>query len=261
MTTLITAGLIIIQLMVTMLIKKVRTATASTGVTIHLWKATLSRSGRGEPGESDSSKGRQAWGAFFQWCYLRRRVQDQYSVDSLHLTQWVIKKAETIQSREWDRPQSSWPKHLSRSPVRGSLSTGEPWSWCLARSRCSSAHPLEGINTSRPTGQISWHGNGGSGNGPQRIAVNSIGTLECTFEGQTTWHAQQLLRDKEAWLTWGTRTAASVLALYTHQPLSAGHGTDLGQVTDQLKWITRSFNIINSHLWNTKSRSYWVLAF
>lgn len=48
MTTLITAGLIIIQPTVTTLIKKVRTATASAGVTLHLWKAVASRSGRGE---------------------------------------------------------------------------------------------------------------------------------------------------------------------------------------------------------------------
>lgn len=57
MTTLITAGLIIIQLMVTVLIKKVLTATASAGVTIHLWEAKMSRSGRVEPAESHSSRG------------------------------------------------------------------------------------------------------------------------------------------------------------------------------------------------------------
>lgn len=57
MTTLITAWLIIILLMVTMLIKKVLRATASAGVTIHLWTAVMSWSGRVEPGESNSSKG------------------------------------------------------------------------------------------------------------------------------------------------------------------------------------------------------------
>jgi hypothetical protein len=39
MTTLIMARLIIILLMVTMLIKRVLTATDSAGVTLHLWKA------------------------------------------------------------------------------------------------------------------------------------------------------------------------------------------------------------------------------
>ena len=43
MTTLIMARLIIILLMVTVLIKKVLTATASAGVTIHLWKAMMAR--------------------------------------------------------------------------------------------------------------------------------------------------------------------------------------------------------------------------
>lgn len=46
MTTLITAGLIIIQPTVTMLIKKARTAAASAGVTTHLWKAVASRTVR-----------------------------------------------------------------------------------------------------------------------------------------------------------------------------------------------------------------------
>lgn len=60
MTTLIVAGLIIIQLMVTMLIKKVRTATASAGVTIHLWKAMVVC----QAGESDSRKGRHVAHSF-----------------------------------------------------------------------------------------------------------------------------------------------------------------------------------------------------
>lgn len=44
------------------------------------------------------------------------------------------------------------------------------------------------------------HGNGASKNGTWRIAVNSMGILEWTFERQTAWHAQQLLGDvREAW--------------------------------------------------------------
>jgi len=51
MTTLITAWLIIIPLMVTMLIKKVLRATAPAGVTIHLWTAMMSWSGRENQGK------------------------------------------------------------------------------------------------------------------------------------------------------------------------------------------------------------------
>lgn len=96
MTTLITAQLIIILLMVTMLIKKVLTATASAGVTIiRLWKATMSWSGRIEPGEGNGSKGRHVAHSFGT-NYLCRRSQEHYSVDPVTLTLWVLGKAENI---------------------------------------------------------------------------------------------------------------------------------------------------------------------
>lgn len=95
MTTLITAWLIIIPLMVTMLTKKVLRATASAAVTIHLWPVMMSWSGRVEPGESNSSKGRHAAHSFGT-TYLCRRTQEHYSVDPITSTHWVMEKAEKI---------------------------------------------------------------------------------------------------------------------------------------------------------------------